>query len=99
MSRSVKSRRERQGTPRVDDRRTAAERGYGRQWASVSRRFREGNPNCVQCEAEGITTPAALVDHRRPVVGPNDPGFYDEGNLQSLCRSCHAKKTHGERLR
>jgi 5-methylcytosine-specific restriction protein A len=99
VSRSVKSRRERLGIPRQDDRRTAAERGYGRRWAEVSRSYRSAHPLCVECERQGISTEAALVDHKRPVIGPNDPGFYDEDNLQSLCRRCHAIKTHGERLR
>lgn len=98
MSR-VRSRRERFGLKRPDDRRTAAERGYGGRWARVSKRWRESNPNCALCwEREGIVTPVDLVDHIEAVSGPADPRFFDETNFQSLCRRCHAIKTHGETL-
>lgn len=46
------------------------------------------NPLCVYCEQLGRLTPATVVDHVVPHKG--DEGlFYDQGNLQSLCKPCH----------
>lgn len=44
------------------------------------------------CTDDDRITPADLVDHIVPVhVAPDR--VFDTSNLQSLCRSCHAKKT------
>ena len=48
------------------------------------------DPLCAHCLAKGHTMPATLVDHIVPL--PEGPRL-DMDNLQSLCRSCHAKKT------
>lgn len=41
---------------------------------------------------------ATIVDHIQPHEG-NEELFYDENNLQLLCRSCHGTKTAGESQR
>lgn len=61
---------------------------YGHRWAMYSRQYRNEHPLCVACGRL-----AHHVDHITPISGPNDPLFWDTGNHQSLCRSCHSKKT------
>lgn len=81
-----------------DRRRSASQRGYDWSWHKLSRRYREAHPLCEHCLLENVSTPAQLVDHKRPITGPNDPGRLDEHNLQSLCRRHHKLKTDQETL-
>lgn len=71
-----------------------AERGYGGPW----QRFRLGwladNPLCVECEAGGLIVPATDVDHVIPHRG--DPVRFWAGPFQSLCGSCHGRKSARE---
>jgi 5-methylcytosine-specific restriction protein A len=71
-------------------------RGYGHKWTLYSAAFKKRHPLCRLCLAKGIQNPTEIVDHIEPVTGPDDPGFWDKGNHQPLCRSCHAIKTAGE---
>jgi 5-methylcytosine-specific restriction enzyme A len=55
-------------------------------------------PLCRYCQAIGHTRAATVVDHIIPHRG--DWSLFIEGELQSLCKSCHdsvaqAKDTHG----
>ena len=51
------------------------------------------HPLCLRCEKErGLVVAATTVDHRIPHRG-NEALFFDEGNLDSLCASCHSSKT------
>lgn len=51
-------------------------------------------PFCRSCKARGIYKAAQMVDHIRPI---NDGGAkLDDANLQSLCFSCHNRKTKQE---
>ena len=52
-------------------------------------------PWCRECEARGIRQRATDVDHIRPHRGDWET-FTDPGNLQSLCHSCHSRKTAKE---
>lgn len=52
--------------------------------------FRE--PFCRECARYGIRTPATNVDHIRDHKGDWEL-FTDRENLQSLCHSCHSRKT------
>lgn len=47
-------------------------------------------PLCRECWVHGRVTEATQVDHIVPLAegGTNDPD-----NLQSLCHSCHSRKT------
>lgn len=56
--------------------------------------FIRGNPKCVICEAEGRFTIATVVDHIEPVSEGGNA--FDWGNLQSLCETCHNRKTGRE---
>lgn len=51
-------------------------------------------PLCRICKMEGGVTPANQVDHIDGDAYNNNPD-----NLQSLCHSCHSKKTMRERYK
>lgn len=52
-------------------------------------------PFCRECARYGVRTRATDVDHIKPHRG-NRALFTDAGNLQSLCHSCHSRKTMRE---
>lgn len=52
-------------------------------------------PFCRECARRGIRTPATNVDHVVDHKG-DWARFTDRGNLQSLCHSCHSRKTLSE---
>jgi 5-methylcytosine-specific restriction protein A len=80
----------RQEYKRYDEQRgTAAQRGYGSRWARYARLFKRANPLCRACLLGGRVTPVYVVDHITPVTGPDDPLFWEPGNHQSLCETCH----------
>lgn len=62
-----------------------ADRGYGYRWQQKRAEHLRKHPTCVHCGAQ-----ATQVDHITPL---RRGGTNDEGNLQSLCHSCHSKKT------
>lgn len=53
-------------------------------------------PFCRECAKRGIRTPATVVDHIVPHRG-NWALFSNPENLQSLCKTCHDRKTALER--
>lgn len=55
-------------------------------------------PLCRACAQRGLRTPATDVDHIRDHKG-DWALFTDRGNLQSLCHSCHSRKTMAEMRR
>lgn len=60
-------------------------------WHKFSEDYRKKNPLCVLCLNKGITKVAKCVDHIQPI---SKRGLmWDTSNLQSLCLSCHSKKT------
>lgn len=69
---------------------TTAARGYG----AAHRRWRKAvlarDPQCVDCLAEGRSTPATDADH---IDG--DPFNRQLDNGRGLCRRCHNGRTHG----
>lgn len=83
---------------------TATARGYTKQWSARSLLFRQRFPLCgmrpghrppvmSQCHDEGRLTMAEHVDHVVPHEGDVDRFWDEEGNWQSLCATCHARKT------
>ncbi len=49
-------------------------------------------PLCEECLKQGIITIAAIADHIEDHKG--DLAKFFQGKLQSLCPSCHSKKTN-----
>ena len=74
------------------ERGTAAERGYDARWRTAREAYLANHPLCVQCMREKRITAATCVDHIIPHRGDKRL-FWDIGNWQSLCASCHGKKT------
>ncbi len=71
-----------------DTRRPPQERGYDAHWRyRLQPAYLRAHP---MCSASGCTQPATCVDHVRPLA---DGGTNDDENLQSLCHSCHSRKT------
>lgn len=65
-------------------------------WKALRMMWLKSHPLCEECKRNGIpTTPATLVDHIEPHRGDWNL-FMDPENLQSLCSSCHSKKTATE---
>lgn len=56
-------------------------------WRRERRAFLNENPACAICGG-----PARIVDHIVPHRG-NESLFWDVGNWQPLCMSCHSAKT------
>ena len=63
------------------------------------KRLRSGQlleePFCRECAKRGLRTPATDVDHIRDHKGDWSI-FTDRDNLESLCHSCHSRKTARE---
>jgi len=76
-------------------RRSAKERGYTFSWHKIRTLYLQANPLCALCEKRGRLTPATCVDHIIPHRG-DDALMWDEENFQSLCQSCHSRKTAKE---
>lgn len=74
--------------------RNSSAMGYGAAWRKRRKAFLEMNP---KCNVEGCFEFATDVDHIVPHQG-NESLFYDDGNLQSLCRSHHSQKTRQEQI-
>lgn len=53
------------------------------------------NPLCEECLRHGRITLATLVDHIVPIK--KGGACLDMDNLQSMCDSCHNRKTAKER--
>ena len=64
-------------------------------WRRLRFRHLEREPLCRECARVGKVTPASDVDHIKPHKG-DFCLFFDENNLQSLCASCHSRKTAAE---
>ena len=60
-------------------------------WKTTRKKHLELEPYCVECYKEGKIVKATIVDHIVPIKQGGDK--YDQSNLQSLCWSCHSKKS------
>lgn len=68
---------------------SARRRGYDAEWQRVRAEHLRAEPTCRACGAR-----AGIVDHVVPIA---EGGARGHGNLQSLCRSCHGRKTARDR--
>jgi 5-methylcytosine-specific restriction protein A len=59
-------------------------------WRKMRKAQLAAKPLCEFCEAQGITEQATIADHMKPHKGDEEL-FFDEANLQSLCKTCHDK--------
>ncbi len=65
----------------------------GNAWRNLRRSVLREQPLCEMClRVEEVPVMATDVDHI-----DNDPSNNARDNLQSLCHSCHSKKTQAER--
>jgi 5-methylcytosine-specific restriction enzyme A len=71
---------------------TSHQRGYNHEWRKYSQQYRRDHPLCAQCRCN----PSAVVDHKQPHRGRDDPLFWASSNHQALCSGCHSKKTAKE---
>jgi len=67
-------------------------RGYTKRWRKVRRMYMAGHPLCEDpFGVHGVwSVPGRHVDH---IVPLSRGGGDEESNLQTLCASCHSKKT------
>ena len=71
---------------------TAHQRGYGAKWQKAAAAWLAKHPLCEECKKADRITSADCVDHVRPHRGDMKL-FWDPRNWQSLCSTCHARKT------
>ena len=65
---------------------------YDRQWRKARLEHLRNCPWCVECAKTDRYISATDVDHIEPHRGDKRL-FWDRANWQSLCKSCHSKKT------
>lgn len=75
---------------------TTAQRGYGGKWQRARLAYLAKHPLCRMCEAQGKVTAANVVDHIVDHRGDMKLFWDSQNNWQSLCVSCHSKKTADE---
>lgn len=59
-----------------------------KRWYRLRHHQLRAHPLCAMCAKLGKVTAATVADHVRPHRG-DEALFFDEGNLQSLCKPCH----------
>ena len=64
-------------------------------WLRLRKTHLAGEPLCRMCRSQGYITPANVVDHI--VAHKGDVNlFYDQHNLQTLCKEHHDSTKHAE---
>lgn len=82
-----------------DERKSSAEYHWlyhTKKWRMLRAQQLIAEPFCRECAAAGERTRATDIDHIKPHKGRKEL-FFDPSNLQSLCHSCHSRKTIAER--
>lgn len=79
--------RGRHQVPTPDARPNRHARGYDADWVKLRAKHLKANPACVVCGA-----PATTVDHKISVRARPELRLVPS-NLQSMCASCHGRKT------
>ena len=64
---------------------------HSSEWRHKRENFLVEHPFCEECRKYGRLTKAVVVDHIIPLRQGGEP--FDDGNLQSLCSSCHSSKS------
>lgn len=79
-------------TKKVEERPNAYRRGYDSSWRIVRKEHLQYNPLCLDCLKEGRYVPGQEVHHIIKLA--DHPELRDvSGNLMTLCKSCHSKRT------
>lgn len=80
---------------------SASKRGYGTEHRKRRERVLARDPVCLNCEAQGVTTPSTVYDHIVPIEAGGSVD--DMENAQGLCDTCHnakrAAESRGQQLR
>lgn len=63
-------------------------------WRKFAKRFKQSNPLCVECLKKDLVVPGKVVDHIKPINAGGEK--LDEENCQTLCESCHNRKSSNE---
>lgn len=79
------------------EKRTGQEFYNSKRWSRVRRAYAKANPLCVHCKEQGFIVAMNVVDHIIPIKEGGD--LFSESNLQSLCKTCHGKKTADEQIK
>lgn len=72
----------------------AYKRYKSKKWRAFRKEFLDKNPLCKNFE--DCHSFAEHVDHIKRIESEDDKLFYDENNLQALCKRCHSRKTAKE---
>ena len=87
-------------TPKRPEKRlSACKRGYDHKWRAKRRAILAETPLCWVCEMFGVISAATDLDHITPHRGDR---VKFHGDVQPLCRECHAIKSaheHAEYMR
>jgi len=67
-----------------------------RRWQRIAARQLRVAPLCAECQRQGVTKAASACDHVTPHRGDDDAFWH--GERQSLCASCHGRKSASERM-
>ncbi|WP_040210818.1 HNH endonuclease [Clostridium polynesiense] len=79
----------------IHDVKGTKEKGYDGRWRKARAKFLNKYPLCSKCFEKGRLKKATVVDHKLPHRG-DKVLFWNENNWQSLCKSCHDRKTMTE---
>jgi 5-methylcytosine-specific restriction protein A len=63
-------------------------------WRMFAKRYKEKNPLCVECDKIELVVPVYVVDHIIPINAGGER--LSDDNVQSLCESCHNRKSANE---
>ena len=66
-----------------------------RRWRAIAKAQLQMFPLCAECERGGHVAPATVCDHVEPHRGEDEAFWNNE--RQSLCASCHGRKSNSER--
>ncbi|MFP4365481.1 MAG: HNH endonuclease [Bacteroidales bacterium] len=66
-------------------------------WKKIRRIGLHREPYCAHCKDRDIVTEAVVRDHIKPVTQGGE--FWNVENHQSLCISCHNRKTQKDKLK
>lgn len=76
-------------------RESATKRGYNARWQRFRKQYLQQHPLCRECEKADRISAATVIDHIIPHRGDRRK-FWDQSNLQPMCKPCHDRKTATE---